>query len=152
MTLYVPRSRLDKWDQRMLQVAETVATWSKDPDSAVGCVITTEDRRYITWGFNGFPAGVKDDGRLQDKVLKNSLMVHAEANAIVNARSSVEDCSLFSTKAVCIDCAKLIIQAGIARVVCPRPDQKSRWLDSNRRAKMLLREAGLEVTWYIDGE
>lgn len=152
MTLYVPRSKLDKWDERMLQVAEVIATWSKDPDAQVGCVISSDDMRYIAWGFNGFPVGVKDDDRLKDKVLKNSLMVHAEANAIVNSRTDLGGCFLFATKPPCIECAKLAIQAGIERVICPRPDQKSRWLESSRKGKLLLKEAGVDVTWYIDGE
>ncbi len=59
-----------KWDRRYLEMAELVASWSKDPNAQVGAVIV-RDNRVVATGFNGFPAEVEDlDERLGDKKKK----------------------------------------------------------------------------------
>ena len=50
-----------KWDPRMLQVAALVASWSKDPSSKCGAVITDMQHRIVSTGYNGLPQGVPDD-------------------------------------------------------------------------------------------
>ena len=133
-----------KWDIRFLRIAkQQVAEWSKDPDKKVGCVIVSLDRRQLTMGFNGFPQGVEDTSdRLASKSIKNELMVHAELNAILNARIDLTGWTIYVTEPPCIECAKAIIQAGIARVVCPPIHPDSHWSVDQIKAKHILIEAG----------
>lgn len=140
----------DKWDHRFMGIASSeVSSWSKDPSTKVGCVIVSPDRRQIATGYNGFPAGIKDDIRLDNKTRKNQLMVHAELNAILNARVDLTGWTLYVTKPPCINCATAIIQAGIKKVVCPPVEQNSSWAKSQADAWSVLQEAGVKVVGIL---
>jgi dCMP deaminase len=135
------------WDRRFMQLACTVATWSKDPSTQVGAVIVDEQRRVLGLGYNGFPRGIKDtDERLQDRPMKYKLVVHAEVNAILNAIRPPAGATLYCTLFPCNDCAKIIIQSGITCVVAPKPEP-GRWDDAHKLAAEMFTEAGVEVFW-----
>lgn len=126
-----------KWDRRFLKLAELVASWSKDPSTRVGAVIVDDLRLVRGLGYNGFPRGVADDDRLRKKETKYPLVVHAEANAILNSNGSVRGCTLYSTQIPCHECCKLLIQAGISWVVFP--SNVKRW----EEVLPFLKEAGV---------
>lgn len=129
----------EKWEKRFLAMSQLVASWSKDPSTKVGSVIVDRNRLVVGVGYNGFPRGIKDTKeRLEDRPTKYSLIVHAEANAILNASASVQDCVLYSVQIPCHECCKLIIQAGIGGVVALQTPEM-RWEES----KPFLEEAGL---------
>jgi dCMP deaminase len=134
------------WDQRFLDLAKHVASWSKDPSTKVGAVIVDKNRVVIGLGYNGFPRGIEDSPeRLSDVDTKYALIVHAETNAILNASSRVDDCTIYIWPFLsCNQCAKLIIQAGIVRVVAPEgiPD---RWASYMGLALEMYKEAGVVV-------
>lgn len=137
-----------KWDRRFLALAEHIAGWSKDPSTQVGCVIVNEDRIVVGMGYNGFPRGVQDlEHRLNDREQKYKLVVHAEANAILNTNSSTMGCTVYVTLAPCCECMKLLIQAGIKRVVHPLPtdEQFNRWGESFVHSTAMAKEAGVEL-------
>ena len=146
-TRYKPINALTtKWDLRFMEMAKNeVATWSKDPSTKVGCVIVSPDRRQFTAGYNGFPIGIKDTThRLNNRDLKYELVVHAELNAILNARMNLTGWTLYATFPPCKECAKAIIQAGISRVVCPElKSVDDRWVISQEAARSILNEAGV---------
>lgn len=137
-----------KWDVRFLRIAShEVAGWSKDLDKKVGCLVVSPSRRQWTAGYNGFPVGVSDSvGRLADKDIKNRLSVHAELNAIFNARADLAGWTMYVTHPPCLDCAKAIIQAGLTRVVHPPIDKESRWANDQWSASVLLREVSIRTT------
>jgi len=135
---------MDKWTKRFMALAEEAASWSKDPDCQVGAVIVSPDKRLFTVGYNGFPTGIYDGYSMMDKDKKLELTVHAEVNAIVNARRDLTGWSMYCTKAPCSDCAKAMIQAGIAMVYCPEPKINSSWYEENIQALGLLNAAGIK--------
>jgi len=135
---------MDKWTERFMALAEEAASWSKDPDCQVGAVIVSPDKRLFTVGYNGFPTGIYDGYSMMDKDKKLELTVHAEVNAIVNARRDLTGWSMYCTKAPCSDCAKAMIQAGIAMVHCPEPKINSSWYEENTQALGLLNAAGIK--------
>ena len=87
---------------------------------------------------------------MADKVLKNKLTLHAEANAILNASSSdLNSWSAYCTLAPCTHCSLLLIQKGINRVVHPKIGQYScSWTENQQLATNLLREASIQVITY----
>ena len=110
------------WDQYFMGVASLSRLRSKDPNTQVGACIVNERKRIIGIGYNGFPFGVEDtdfpwqqDGAFLDS--KYAYVVHAEANAILNATTSLLDATLYVNLFPCNECAKLIIQSGIKEVV-----------------------------------
>ena len=133
------------WDMRFMRLARHIAEWSKDPSSGVGCVIVDNLKRVVSTGFNGFPRGVADDGRLQNRPAKLELIVHAEMNALLSAPREVRGCTLYVWPLpTCSGCAKHIVQAGVGRVVFPPPSGgASRWATSTVLAKQMFEEAGI---------
>jgi dCMP deaminase len=111
-----------KWEIRMLDEAEKWASYSKDPSTKVGAVLY-DPRRFtiITTGYNGFPRGVRDDKDLYaDRPTKYARVVHAEANAIIDAAyqgKSTRDAMMASTHPPCCDCAGFLIQSGLAGIL-----------------------------------
>lgn len=139
---------MDVWDKKFLELAAEVGGWSKDPSTKVGAVIVDSDNTIVSMGYNGFPRGVKDDFRLDDRDTKYKLIVHAEANAIVHAKRCLKNCTIYTMPFMpCSRCAGLIIQAGIQRVVsmeCYEP----RWIENFKLSNKVLREAGIVVELF----
>lgn len=135
---------LTKWDERFIELAKLVGSWSKDPSTQVGAVIVDDDKRIVSIGFNGFPKGVKDSQkRLVDRDEKYAIIVHAEANALMFANRSVEGCTLYTWPfQPCSRCAGLIIQSGIKRVVSVVHDDK-RWKKNFEISQKLFTESGI---------
>lgn len=135
------------WDDRFLALADHIAGWSKDPSTKVGAVIVRPNRTIASVGYNGFPRGVNDDPeRLNDRPVKYAMTVHAEANAILSADGRLDGCTLYVTPLhPCANCAALIIQSGITRVVARMPTDPAHWADSFSKAKIMFDEAGIEV-------
>lgn len=135
---------LDKWDERFLKAAEEVASWSKDPSTKVGCVIVDpEYQRRVGEGFNGFPRFMSDAEELYAfRDIKYSRTLHAELNAVLFANKT-EGMTAYVTHPPCTNCALVLIQSGINRVVCRKPseDLLSRWADSINQAKGFFDEA-----------
>lgn len=146
-----------KWDKRFMELTHTVATWSScyQDNRKIGAVIV-KDKRIITTGYNGAPSGVEscvEKGECMRKKLnipsgtKHELCfaVHAEQNAIIQAAKlgvSIDGATLYCTHQPCVICAKMIINAGISKVVYQSgyPDDFS---------LQLFKEAGLIVEKYI---
>ncbi|MCQ2186545.1 MAG: dCMP deaminase family protein [Bacteroidales bacterium] len=108
---------MDKFDQSYLDMARVWASNSYCKRRQVGALLV-KNKMIISDGFNGTPAGFEniceEDGHTKPYVL------HAEANAITKVAksgNSSDGATLYVTAAPCIECSKLIIQAGIKRVV-----------------------------------
>lgn len=140
-----------KWHKNFMDAAQLFATWSKDPSTKVGAVIVDNDRRLVGTGYNGFPRGVNDDpARYAEKMVKYKLVVHAEANAIMNSVKSVRDCTLYATKFPCTECAKLIIQMGVSSVIAPAAgDDGSVWSDDAKFSTQMFHESLVSVYEWI---
>lgn len=136
------------WDERFFGLALQAREWVKGV-GGVGAVAVSPDRRRNSIGYSGLPAGMQDTPeRMSDLKLKDQFMVHAELNAIINARCSLRGWTLYSTKCPCNKCALAIVQAGIIRVVSPLPDGKSRWAPNQQLALDIFKEVGIEHEAY----
>lgn len=139
-----------EWDEFFIGMAKYIATRSKDPSTQVGAVIVHTDGKTIaSMGYNGFPRGMSDDPALYaDRTIKYSRIVHAEMNAILNARGSVDGGILYtSSLPPCDRCAVFVVQAGIKRVVFEEPsaDLLERWGPSLEATTAIFNEAGIEM-------
>jgi len=137
-----------KWDVRFLEMARNSAMWSKDPSTKVGSVIVDDDKRVISVGYNGFPKGVADNERLNDREEKYKMIVHAERNALLFANKNVKDCHIYTYPFIpCSVCAGMIIQAGIKRVVSVK-NKNSRWQEDFKVSRNLFHESGVILIEY----
>ena len=148
---------MDKWDARFMELAGTIASWAScyKPNRKIGAVIV-KNKRIVTTGYNGAPAGVKtcvERGEcLREKLGIPSgtrhemcYAVHAEQNAIIQAArlgSSIDGATLYCTHQPCVLCAKMIVNAGIKRVVYQEgyPDPFG---------MEIMQEAGVAVERYV---
>jgi dCMP deaminase len=141
----------EKWDIRFLQLAELVATWSKDPSTKVGAVIADEKHRVISLGYNGFPRGISDAEHIYlDRDKKYQRVLHAEQNAILfgSKAPSLHGCTIYTYPfAPCNRCCLEIIQSGITRVVSLK-DYPERWKESIDLSLELLKEANIKVELF----
>jgi dCMP deaminase len=78
----VENKTVEWWDRYFLQMAKHVSTASKDPSAKIGAVIVNELRQVVGMGYNGFPRGIADDERWNNREVKLQHVVHAEMNAI----------------------------------------------------------------------
>lgn len=139
---------LRKWDNRFLDLARLISSWSKDPSTKVGAVIVDTNNRIVSVGYNGFPKGIQDDNRLNDREAKYKIIVHAEINAIMFANKSVEGCTLYTVPfEPCPRCAGFIIQSGITRIVSLK-NTNDRWENDFKISRKLFEEAGIKLDYY----
>lgn len=134
------------WNRRFMDLAEHVASWSKDPSTKVGAVIVNDTKQVLSMGYNGFPRGIHDCAeRYSDRTTKLKFVAHAERNALDNAFINVEGATLYSTLYPCNDCAKGIIQRGIRCVVTNIPDQSKAERFNFDASEIMFNEAGIDV-------
>lgn len=109
---------MNKFDERYLEMAQVWAKNSYCKRRQVGALIV-KDRMIISDGYNGTPSGFENQCEDEGGVTK-PYVLHAEANAITKVAksgNSSEGATLYVTASPCMECAKLIIQSGIKRVV-----------------------------------
>jgi len=117
------------WDEYFLKIAMLVSERSTCRRRAAGAVLV-RDKKIISTGYNGAPAGMKDSLELGCKRTELGIKsgeqkqicraIHAEANAIIQAALhgvTTKNATLYSTTDPCITCAKMLINAGITKVV-----------------------------------
>jgi dCMP deaminase len=139
---------LQKWDVRFLELARFVSNWSLDPSTKVGAVISDKHNRVVSIGYNGFPKGIKDDERLNDRETKYKIIVHGEINAITFANRNLENCTLYTYPfEPCPRCAGIIIQSGIKRIVAPI-NKIDRWENDFKLSRQLFNEANIKIDYY----
>lgn len=141
---------LCKWHYRFLNLAKHISSWSRDPSTKVGAVIVDNKKRIVSIGYNGFPIGIEDDGRLNIRDIKLELIVHAERNALLFANKPLDNCILYTYPFMpCSICAGMIIQAGIKHVIsCINNNE--RWIENFKISKQMFEEAGLTLTLLKD--
>lgn len=139
---------IDKWDKRFLELAKHISTYSKDPSTKVGAVIT-KDKRIVSMGYNGFPRGVKDSSECyNNRELKYAMVVHAESNAIIHSKEDLTGSSIYLWPFLsCSTCSGLIIQSGINRVIAPKASKEieERWGKNLEISRLMFNEAGIRV-------
>ena len=131
-----------KFDERSLEMARVWAKNSYCRRRQVGALIV-KDRMIISDGYNGTPSGFENVCEDENGVTK-PYVLHAEANAIskvAKSGNSSQGATLYITDSPCMECAKLIIQAGIKRVVYADEYRLTDGID-------LLRRAGIECVKF----
>ena len=142
------------WDTYFMRITKLVATRSSCLRRSVGAVLF-KDKRILATGYNGAPAGMahcEEAGCLRDQLHipsgeRHELCrgLHAEQNAIIQAArqgTEIKDSTLYCTTAPCSLCAKMLINAGVTRIVYEGsyPDE---------RAMAFFAEAGVKVEHFV---
>lgn len=145
------------WDQYFMEIAQAVAKRSTCDRGRVGCVIA-KDKQIIVTGYAGSPKGLKhcdeighqmktvthEDGSTSQHCMRTT---HAEQNAIVQAAklgSAIDGATLYCRMTPCSTCAKMIINAGIKRVVC-----ESKY-HAGVESEEMFEQAEVEIIFFSD--
>lgn len=146
----------DKWDVRFMEMVKLVGSWSScyQENRKIGAVIV-RDKRVLTTGYNGAPAHtlscVEKGECLRRKLnipsgTRHELCyaIHAEQNAIIQAAKmgvSIEGATLYCSHQPCVICSKMIVNAGIVRIVYEKsyPDEF---------AMQILSDAGVTIEHF----
>lgn len=140
------------WDEYFMGIALLSSMRSKDPSTQVGACIVNSEKRILSMGYNGMPRCCSDDEFPWDKNenpldSKYLYVCHAELNAILNCASgNVRGCTVYTTLFPCNECAKAIIQSGIAEVVYM--SDKYSDSDSVLASKRMFTTAGVKFREY----
>lgn len=163
MTVKTEISSRPSWDNTWMDIARLIAKRSVCSRAQVGAVVVSANQRISATGYNGPAAKLKVDGncinwcpRAQgltelDNTYDSCPSIHAEANALLYVdRSRVDDGTIYVTGAPCMQCAKLISNSGLRRVVAI-----IRTIDVHRQPEKVLdylRSCGLEVETIEENE
>lgn len=143
---------LDRWIQYFLGMAEYIRRASKDHHTKVGSVAVSQARAVLETGFNGIPRGVADLPERMERPAKYLWIGHSEENLVAHAaRSRLEGSTVFVTHLCCNACARMLINAGVAKVVCG-DGQTSMPAEQLEVAVQMFHEAGVELVTVVPHE
>ena len=141
------------WDDYFMGVAILSSYRSKDPNTKVGaCIVNPNTKRVISMGYNGMPNGCSDQDFPWTKTSDNEsetkypYVVHAELNAILNAKTSVDGCYMYVTLSPCPECTKAIIQSGIKKIIYK--DEYKKDSEMNKATKKMIQYTGIISEQY----
>lgn len=154
------RPSWDEYFMNLAQMAATRATCDRGADlkykpgfKGVGAVIV-RDKVILSTGYNGSPRGTAHCDEVGHEIVDGHCVrtVHSEANAIAQAAKngiSIDGATIYTIASPCYDCLKLLINAGIKRIVCGAFYASRYGLSS--RSFDLAKEAGVEIG-YVNGK
>jgi dCMP deaminase len=138
----------EKWRSRFLEMAFKVASWSKDPSTKVGAVVT-KDKQLVSVGFNGAPSNIDDNLALSSREMKLACTIHAEHNALeFSEKTDLTGHTVYITHPPCERCAALLVKRNVSTVVWVDVDEewKKRW--NNDLSMSVLRLGGISTIVY----
>lgn len=146
---YIETKSALNWDEYFMLQAMMVAFKSKDPATKVGCVFVDESNHQITFGYNGFVAGINEEmlpwGKDQSVSLefqKYGYVVHAEANAILHTNSKLANTRCYVTLFPCHECSKLLASSKVSEVIYLQDKHAS--TESNRISRRIFDLTGIK--------
>ena len=140
------------WDEYFMGIAMLTAMRSKDPNSQVGACIVSPENKILSLGYNGMPLGCPDDEMPWNREgepldTKYMYVCHAELNAILNnAHGNLKGARVYVTLFPCNECAKAIIQSGIAEIIYL--SDKYADTDGTKASRRMLAQAGVELVQF----
>jgi dCMP deaminase len=138
------------WHHYFMEIAEQVATRSKDPSTKVGCVIVSDDKVVVSTGYNGIPRGVEDHDYRMERPAKYLWTSHAEENAVAQAArvgARLAGGTVYTTNVPCSRCARMLIQAGITTIYAMNNGTKM-VLEEFDVAQKMFTEAGVTLVIF----
>lgn len=138
-------------DREFIKQAKNASRQSKDPTTKVGAVVVSSENNVLGTGWNGHPKLSPTDLRNNDDVFpwnkrgpdnKHLYVCHAELNAIAHSTGSLKGATIYVTLNPCNECAKLIVQVGIKRVVYA---EEKDFKGTLRAAMKIFNECGVEI-------
>ncbi|CAM9149359.1 dCMP deaminase family protein [Mycoplasma marinum] len=133
-----------EWDEYFLAMSKLAAKRSKDPNTQVGACIVNDKKRIVGLGYNGMPKGNDNfPWTREGEDNKYKYVIHAESNAILNSIKNLDGATIYVSLFPCNECAKMIVQSGIKKVVFE--DNKYKDSLEVKVAEKIFLECGVET-------
>ena len=135
-----------RYDRAYMGMTREFSKLSYAERAKVGCIIVSSKGQVVSQGYNGMPSGMDNRCEHEDEngnIVTNTEVLHAESNAITKCAkwgSSTEGCTIYITLSPCVECAKLIIQAGIRRVVYGERYRNTEGIELLERANIIVEQ------------
>ena len=141
---------LNKFDLAYLRMAKEWSKLSHSKRNQVGALIV-KDGMIISDGYNGTPSGFENEceeyNEYKDEIKTKWYVLHAEANAILKVASSTNSCkdsTLYLTLSPCRECSKLVLQAGIKKLIYLEEYRNSEGLDFLNKAGVITKKINID--------
>lgn len=133
------------WDQYFMAMAHLSSVRSHDEQTQVGCVIVNSDNHIVSVGYNGFPAGTKDEDLPRVRPGKYPYMLHAEQNAVSNMILKEKNLRAYVTAHPCSVCSKILWQNGVREVIIDKNGVFYSMKEDDLRVIGFLMDNGLQM-------
>ncbi len=128
---------MKKDDKYFMDFAEKIANESDEPGTHVGCVIVDKNQNIVSTGYNHYVADRNSEYMTDEKPMRYLLSVHAEMNALINAKQPLTDCIVYTTHASCDNCLKHLISAGVKEIIYKHPSTNSKFIDTEKKEAII---------------
>lgn len=140
------------WDTYFLDIARAVSVRSPDPSTKHGCVLVDKNNRILSTGYNGPIKGLTNSLVSLERPHKYHWMLHAEENAVLFARCSLEGCTAYITGHPCGACFRRLVQAGVRRIVFGSTWSRCITDDELEMVAVVCDDLGVEMIKICDTE
>jgi dCMP deaminase len=153
-----PLREVPSWDQYYLGLLSPIAARSKDARTQVGAVLIGRKGEPLGFGYNGFVRGIKETPFRWERNSgqKHLWTVHAEANAVAQAARvgiPLDGATAYVNFCPCVECSKLLLSAGIVRVVVDKTNHdlvnSDHWSKNQPIVDTMFAEAGARLDWVV---
>lgn len=147
--------QIPDWDTYFMSLVYLTAMRSKDMNTHMGAVIVRPDNTIVSTGYNSFPRGI-DDNKLERQIRPEKYLWfnHAEYNAVVNAKTDLRGCRMYTNGIPCMErCVGAIINSGIIEVIVDGNwDSASgaKWQEQAISTQKAFNEAGIKLCLWHD--
>lgn len=142
---------ISNWDKFFLGMVNYVSTKSKDSTKVGAVLVDSIDNSFLNIGYNGCARGVKDKKERYERPAKYLWCSHGEQSLICNCAKKgirTDNSTIYVNLHPCSSCSNSIVNAGIKRVVCPKPDfNKLEWIENFKVAVQILKEGKVMVNY-----
>lgn len=133
------------WHKIWMNMALIISERSKDPNTKVGAILVSPDNRKIHAGYNGFASGVMENDERWSRPNKYDYVIHAEENALLNAKCDLRGWTCYVTLKPCERCASKIVQAEIKKVIYLNTSTNSA---NYKLSDLILKEGGVDIVSF----
>ena len=140
------------WSTYFISIAYLSATRSIDPHTKHGCVITSQDNKILSIGYNGAASRLNNNKIPLTRPDKYQYILHAEDNAILNCRFPLDNSIFYITGEPCTSCLNKILQVGASKIVYGPKKSTQITEEIKKHIDFIVRESKIEYIGYNNME
>lgn len=138
------------WDSYFMRLCNLISTRSIDPSTKHGCVITDENHRILSVGYNGPPQGMDDAIIPLTRPEKYNWFIHAEENALLFCYQPIINSTVYVTGRPCVLCLRKLIQKGVKKVVYGNTSSTCINAIDLEASELMVKQSGIQLIHFTE--